>query len=95
MSANNQTLVQQYKNKWYVFKSINAESWMHYDEKTGNFDNKRINELKLSDAYAFDNRNDALDFAIKVEGTDFWGGTEYGIQFHLLCKDNASVKIIE
>ena len=93
MSANNQTLVKEYKGKWYVFENLMAESWTYYDEKTEKFDDNRINELELSRARGtFENRDDAYEFALQVEH-EF--GTEYGIQFNRLCKDDSNVKIIE
>ena len=93
MSANNQTLVKEYKGKWYVFGNLMAESWTHYDEKTEKFDDSRTNELKLSDAEgSFENRDDAYEFALQVEHNF---QTEYGIQFNRLCKDDSNVSIIE
>ena len=96
MSANNQTLVKEHKGKFYVFTNVNAESWVHYDEKTGTFDDTRRNELKLKGASAvFENRDDAFNKAWELDEDDDMGGTEYGVQFNRLCKDDGEIKIIE
>ena len=94
MSANNQTLVKEYKGKWYVFGNIMAESWVHYDHETQKFDDSRVNELELSEADGvFNSRDEAYEFALKVNDDNF--PTEYGVQFNRLCKDDAEVKIID
>ena len=94
MSANNQTLVKEHKGKFYVFPNIMAESWVHDDN--GIVDESRINELPLSKAIAvFDNRDEAFEKAWEIDRDDDFGGTEYGVQFNRLCKDDASVTIIE
>lgn len=93
MSANNQTLIKEYKGKWYVFGNIMAESWTYYDHTTGKFDDKRINELELSkNDGVFNTRDEVLEGALEIE-SNF--PTEYGVQFHILCKDNSEIKIIE
>ena len=60
MSANNQTLVKEYKGKFYIFSNIMAESWVHTNDDDI-IDETRINELPLSsNAGVFDNRDEAL-----------------------------------
>lgn len=96
MSANNQTLIKEYKGKWYVFTNIQAESWCEID------DNDRIiegrdNELLLKRAIAVcDSREEALDKAFELDkGEGEYGeGTEYGVA-EFLVKDGADIKIIE
>lgn len=88
MSQNNQTLIKQHNGKFYVFPDVMAESW---DE---------INELPIKDAKAvYDNRDEAYEFALQadsqVEGMFGPEGTEYGVQFNRLCKDDAEVKLTE
>ena len=95
MSANNQTLIKEYKGKWYVFVDINAESWEWDEEK-----NKPItpNKLKLKFAKGpFNSRDEAYEEALELDSKcgQFEEGTEYGVQFNRLCKDDAEVKIIE
>jgi len=95
MSANNQTLIQEYNGKWYVFANLQAESWVHYDEKTKTFDESRTNELHLGSAAAVcDSFQEAYDRAEKLDEDDYMGGTEYGIQVGHLCKDGAPLNII-
>ena len=78
-----------------MFENIQAESWVHYDEKKKTFDDSRINELRIGESTKrFDNRDDALEYALKVDEDEDMGGTEYGVQFERLCKDGAEVKII-
>lgn len=88
MSANNQTLIKEQGGKFYVFENVNAESWA---DKTGG-----VVELSISGAKGvFDNRDDAFNFALEVDrADDQLGGTEYGVQFNRLCKDDAEVKLI-
>ena len=89
MSANNQTLVQEYKGKWYVFTNIMAESW--YDP-----DGNQENQLSLQNAVAMCNtRDEAILKAFELDKNDDYGGTEYGVQVNELAKDGADVKIIE
>lgn len=87
MSANNQTLIKEYKGKWYVFVNVNAESW-------GN--GKNILSLKLANGI-FDSRDEAYSAALELDSKygEFEEGTEYGVQFNRLCKDDTEVKIIE
>jgi len=91
MSANNFTLIKEFKGKWYVFVDIQAESWC--DEN-----GKHINELKLKSADAVcDSRDEAYEIAKVLDAKEGeWGeGTEYGVGFTRLVKDDANVKIIE
>ena len=94
MSANNQTLIKEHKGKWYVFVNVMAESWC-------NPDGSHENELRLSSADAVcDSRDEAYAKALELDAKDEneWGeeeGTEYGVQFNRLCKDDAEVKIVE
>lgn len=76
-----------------MYENIQAESWVHYDEKTQTFDESRVNELRVGAGKAFDSRKDAINYAVKLEDADDMGGTEYGIH-DLLFKDGAPVKII-
>lgn len=95
MSANNQTLIKEHKGRFYVFSNIMAESWIHCNDDD-TFDDARINELELSSAVAvFDNRDDAFEKAWELDQDDDMGGTEYGVQFNRLCKDDSEVKIID
>ena len=91
MSANNQTLVKEYKGKWYVFKNLIAESFC--DEN-----GKHKNELLLNRADGvYNSRDKAFEAALELDATcgQFGEGTEYGVQFSRLCKDDSEVKIIE
>lgn len=87
MSANNCTLVRQFRKKLYIFQNVNAESWG---------DGK--NELSLKDAIGpFDDITDAILKAYELDiKQGQWGeGTEYGVQVNVLCKDGAEVKIVK
>jgi len=77
MSANNQTLIKEHKGRWYVFTDIMAESW----------GKKNILDIKGARAVC-DSRDEAYQIAIELEE-----GTEYGVQFNRLCKDDAEVII--
>lgn len=90
ISANNQTLIQEYKGKYYVFTNICAESWC-------NEFGEHENELSLKEAVGeFDNFEEAYKFARQRDtDDDYMGGTEYGVQVNELCKDGGQVKIIE
>lgn len=83
MSANNQTLIKEYKNKWYVFTNVNAESWS---------DRKNILSIKGANG-VFDEMDEAYHFALDLDKKQgqFEEGTEYGVQFDRLCKDDAEV----
>ena len=88
MSANNQSLIKEHKGKYYVFINIQAESW------------SKTNTLYFKDAKAFDNLDDAYKYAIKkdakvdmqMEGDHL--GTEYGLWFNKLAKDDGKIKLI-
>ena len=57
MSANNQTLIKEYKGKWYVFPDVMAESWC--DEK-----GEHTNELHIKKCkYVYDSRDEAYENA--------------------------------
>ena len=89
MSANNQTLIKEYKGKFYIFTNIQAESWC--DENM-----EHVNELSLKEGVEpFDTRDQAFEKALKLDKDDDYGGTEYGVQFNRLCKDDSEVILIE
>ena len=84
MSANNQTLVKEHNGKWYVFADVDAESW------------GKKNNLSIKNADGvFNSRDEAFEFALEIDKKQGqWGeGTEYGVQFNRLCKDDAEVII--
>ena len=90
MSANNQTLVKEYKGKWYVFTNLMAESWCR--------NKKHMNELSLKEADGvYNSRDEAYEAALELDAKcgQFEEGTEYGVQFNRLCKDDSEVNIIE
>ena len=96
MSANNQTLVKQYKGKWYVFRNVQAESWVTLDDDDKAVDG-RDNELSLKEAVAvFDTKEEAMVKAYEVDAKcgQFEEGTEYGVST-VLVKDGADVNIKE
>jgi len=98
MSANNQTLIKEYKGKWYVFPNLMAESWCKWDEKNNTVIEGQNNELSLkSAAGVYNSRDEAYQAALELDAKcgQFGEGTEYGVQFNRLCKDDAEVKIIE
>lgn len=87
MSRNDQLLVKEYRDKFYVFE-VMAESWIN--ELFGN------NTLRLSESKGvFDSREAAHEFAHKLDSEDEWGGSEYGVVDEVLYKDGASVVIRE
>lgn len=97
MSANSQTLIKEYKGKYYVFSNIQAESWCEVDEK-GKIVEGRVNELRLMSADAVcDTRDEAIKIAGKLDEQEsqFGEGSEYGICFDKLYKDDADVNIVE
>ena len=103
MSANNQTLVKEHKGRWYVFTNVMAESWCELDEND-EIIKGRDNELSLKKAVGqfgirphggYDSRDEAFEVALELDQDDEFGGTEYGVQFNRLCKDDSEVKIIE
>lgn len=84
MSANNQTLVVQYKDKWLVYENIMAETWCSNDDCT------RKNELNLSSADGTaENKEDAIMHAHEIDDS------EYGVTINQLAKDGAEVVIID
>jgi hypothetical protein len=87
MSANNQTLIKEYKSKWYVFGNVMAESWG---------DGKNKLSVKEAD-FICDSRDGAYEKALELDAK--WGqweeGTEYGVQFNRLCKDDSEVILEE
>jgi len=88
MSSNDQTLICEENGQFYVFTNINAEKWGEEDCVT----------LSKKEAKGvFDNREDALIVAGKwdEEESQFGEGSEYGIIFNKLSKDNTSVKLEE
>lgn len=101
MSANNQTLVQEYKGKWYVFTNVVAEEHGGWNEETEQFDASiPTNQIKLSENVgAFDSLEEAFICANNIEEQfdSFLGyaGTEYGVIINSLSKDGSKVNIIE
>jgi len=85
MSANNQTLIKQHEGKFYVFTDLMAESG-----------GERNVVHKKHAAGVFDNRDEAFEFALEADSKvgQFEEGTEYGVQFNRLCKDDSEVFII-
>jgi hypothetical protein len=85
MSANNQILVADYKNRWYVFNYMLAESW---DEK---------NNLSIQQSQAnFKSKQEAMEYAEKLYNETEWPDEiEYGIGVNILIKDNSKVIITE
>ena len=93
MSANNQTLIKEHEGKWYVFTNVNAESWCDTDDPN---DKGNIVSIKEADGI-FDTRDEAYANALALDSQcgEFKEGTEYGVQFNRLCKDDSEVKIIK
>jgi len=90
MSANNETLIKKYKDKWYVFPGITAESFGE--------DGEHVNGLLLEDAAGvYDSRDEAYQAALKLDAKcgQFEEGTEYGVVFNKLIKDDADVNIVK
>lgn len=82
MSANNQTLVKEHQGKWYVFTNVNAEAW-----------DEGINKLSINEADAIcDTRDEAFEKALELDNEE---GSEYGVQFNRLCKDDTEIEIID
>ena len=95
MSANNQTLIKEHKGKYYVFTNVSAESWCETDENDQIIEG-RDNEISIKEAVGpFETRDEAFVKALELDQDDDFGGTEYGIQFNRLCKDDADVVVIE
>lgn len=82
MSANNQILIKKHKGRWYVF-NVMAESW------------SKTNQLKASNGVSFNEHEDAVNYAYKLDEKYFQEGMpiEYGIKFNRLAKDGANVTI--
>ena len=81
------SLIKEYKGRFYVFIDINAESW-----------GEKKNKLSLKGAAAICNsRDEAFEIAKELDSKcgQFEEGTEYGVQFNRLCKDDASVILTE
>jgi len=98
MSANNQTLIKEYKGKWYVFTNIQAETWCNYDEEKQEIIKGTENRLSLKSARVVcDNRDEAWDKAWELdkESGEWEEGTEYGVQLNRLYKDNSEVFLEE
>lgn len=96
MSANNQTLIKEFHGKFYVFTNVMAETWCEWDEKSNQPIEGQNNRLSIKGATGvFDTRDEALTAALKLEKDDDLGGTEYGIWFDRLCKDDGEVVLIE
>lgn len=83
MSANNQTLIKEYKGRWLIFENVNAESW---DE---------VNTIKASKAVVTC-KDEGMAYLIAELVVDIEIDrmtTEYGVSDHLV-KDGTEVKII-
>lgn len=94
MSRNDQLLVKEYKDKFYVF-DVMAESWCDYDEDDNILETSH-NYLRLSEAKgSFYTREEAHEFARKYDQEDEYLGSEYGVVDEVLRKDGASVTIID
>lgn len=79
-----------------MFADIQAESWCEVDDN-GKIIEGRDNQLSLESAIAvFDNRDEAYEKALEIdEKQGVWGeGTEYGVQFNRLCKDDGEVNLV-
>lgn len=79
MSSNNQTLIVEHEDKFYVFRNIMAESW---SDK---------NELEKSKWEVFDSHTLACEKAMQYDEID---DTEYGIFFDELAKDDGQITLI-
>ena len=78
-----------------------AESWCKLDENDEIIEG-RDNELELkSAAGVYNSRDEAYQAALELDSKldskcgQFEEGTEYGVQFNRLCKDDSELKIIE
>lgn len=86
MSANNQTLVKEYKGKFYIFTNVNAESWA------------KENVLLIKEAEGvYNTEGEAYKAALELDKatSQFGEGSEYGVQFTRLCKDDAEIILKE
>lgn len=81
MSANNQILIANKDDKWYVFDNVMAENWEEGDTIT----------LNSKDGKEFDSQEDATDYAIELFQEDYY---EYGIWYNELVKDGTKVILI-
>ena len=90
-------MVKEHKGKWYVFTNIQAESWCEVNDN-GDIIEGRDNRLSIRNAVAvFNSRDEAYEKALEVdrEQGPWEEGTEYGVQFNRLCKDDAEVFLEE
>jgi len=87
---NNQTLLQEYKGKWYIFNNVVAEEFGGYDENDNPIP---TNQIHLSENVGeYDSYDIALVNAFVVDNED---PTEYGVFIEELAKDGSKVNIIE
>lgn len=94
MSANNQLLVKEYNNRFYVF-DVMAESWGRWPVPPET-EVQDVNELSIKRAKGvFDTREEAHKFAHKLDDEDEYLGSEYGVVDETLYKDGADVTIVE
>jgi hypothetical protein len=83
-----QVKVKVHNGKFYVF-SVMAESWAGYEDIPPN-------TLSISEADGvFDTREEAHNFAHKLDEEDEWFGSEYGVIDEVLAKDGANVTILD
>ena len=87
MSANNQTLILEEEGKFWVFTNIQAEAWQEGEHTLSKKEAKGV----------FDNREDAIIVAGKwdEEESQFGEGSEYGIVFGKLSKDNTPITLVD
>ena len=91
MSANNQTLIKKHEGQWYVFADISAESW-------GNLETMKKNTLSIKHADGvYNSPIEAYRAALEIDNKQgqFEEGTEYGVRFNTLCKDDAEIILVE
>ena len=88
MSENSQTLICEEDGRFWIFTNVNAEKWNEEDCVT-------LSKKKAKGV--FDNRDDAIIVAGEwdKEESQFGEGSEYGIVFDKLIKDNTSIKLEE
>lgn len=87
MSANNQTLIKKYGDKFLVFENVNAESWGWDEEKNVPADNELY--YLAADGVCKDIET-ARVFAEVIEDHE---PTEYGVVEEVLFKDSGKVVI--
>lgn len=89
MSANNMSIVKEHKGKWYIFIDINAEAW---------------NEPGIPHTFSikhaqgvYNSRDEAFEAAQILDSKcgQYGEGTEYGVHFSRLCKDDTPVELTE